>query len=90
MNARFVLIAAATLMSGQAFAAEPVKAPAQATAQPHSAPAAAPVVLASAGDVRAPSTADQQAPTPPKRHLVRVTSCRCGDQAADPEAQPEQ
>lgn len=84
MYARFVLIAA-TMLSANAFAAEPVKAPAQPSAPSRTTP---PVVLASAGDVQAPANA-QQAPTPPKRHLVRVTSCRCGDQAADSEAQPE-
>jgi hypothetical protein len=87
MYARFVLIAATTLMGAGALAAEPVKAPAQQVAQPHT--AQAPVVLASAADVQTPANA-QQSPTPPKRHLVRVSSCRCGDQAVDPEAQPEQ
>jgi hypothetical protein len=87
MYARFAVIAA-TLVSTTAFAAEPAKAPAEQSPQPHS--AQAPVVLASAADVHAPSTAGQQSPTPPKHHFVRVTSCRCGDQAADPEAQPEE
>jgi hypothetical protein len=87
MYARFVLIAA-TLISGQAMAADPAKGPADQSPQAHS--TQAPVVLASAADVRTPPSSDQQSPTPPKRHLVRVTSCRCGDQSADPEAQPEQ
>lgn len=83
MHTRIVLIAAATLISASAFAAEPPKAPAQPVAQPRPAPAQ--VVLASADDVRAPATADQQAPTPPKRRVARVTTCRCGDQQGQPE-----
>ena len=85
MHARFVLIAAATLTSGTAFAAQPVKPPVQSAAQQQPAPAQ--IVLASADDVRAPSATDQQGPTPPKRQrIARVTTCRCGD----PQAQPEQ
>lgn len=87
MHARFVLIATAMLMSGSAFAAEPAKPPVQPNAPSQS--SQPPVVLASASDVRATSS-DQQSPAPPKRHLVRVTSCRCGDQAADPEVQSQQ
>jgi hypothetical protein len=87
MYARFILIAAA-LISGQAVAAEPVKAPADQSPQTHS--SQTPVVLASVADLHAAPSSDQQSPTPPKRHLVRVTSCRCGDQSADPEAQPEE
>ena len=85
MHARFVLIAAATVMSTGAFAAEPSRPPVQPAAQPQ--PSTAPVVLASADDVRAPSAPDQQVTTPPKRpRIARVTTCRCGD----PQAQPEQ
>ena len=89
MHARFVLIAAASLVSAQAFAADAPKAPVQPAAQPQSAPAS--VVLASADEVRAPS-ADQPAPAPQKRRIARVTTCRCGGQeaASDAEAQPEQ
>jgi hypothetical protein len=85
MNARFILIAAATLTSASAFAAEPAaKPPAQQSSQPE--PASAHVLLASADDVRSPApVADQQAPTQPKRRLARVTTCRCGDQQAQPD-----
>ena len=86
MNARFLLISVA-LVSATAFAAEPPKASVQPADQPQSAPPQ--VVLASAGDVRAPA-ADAQSPTPPKRRIARVTTCRCGGQEADPPAQPEQ
>jgi hypothetical protein len=85
MNVRFVLIAAAALASGTAFAAEPVKPPVQPAAQPQRAPAQ--VVLASADDMRAPSAGDQQVATPPKRPRIgRVTTCRCGDQQAQPDS----
>jgi len=88
MYARFALIAAATLASANAFAAEPVK-----TAQPQPSqaqPVSAQVVLASADDVRAPAGTDHQtAPTPPKPHrIARVTTCRCGDLV--PQASDEQ
>ena len=77
MHGRFALIAVAALMSTSAFAAEPVKPPVQPAVQPQ--PARAQVVLASADDVRIPSTADQQAAATPKRPRGRVTTCRCGD-----------
>ena len=86
MHTRFMLIAAVSLLSTAAIAAEPTKAPDSAPkpAQPHPAPAQ--VVLASASDVQAPAPADQQhAPAPVKRRVARVTSCRCGDQQADPD-----
>lgn len=84
MNNRFIPIAAATLLSTASFAAEPTKAPEPAPAQPH--PTSAQVVLASAEEVRAPAQAgQQQTPTPPKRRVARVTTCRCGDQQAQPE-----
>ena len=84
MHVRFILIAAATLTSGTAFAAQPVKPPVQPAAQPQPAPVQ--VVLASVDDVRSPSAADQPASTPAKRPRIgRVTTCRCGD----PQAQPD-
>ena len=79
MHARFAFIAAVTLTSVSAFAAEPVK-PAQ--AQPSQAqPVSAQVVLASADDVRAPVGVEHQTtPSQPKPHrIARVTTCRCGD-----------
>jgi hypothetical protein len=84
MNARFIPIATAALMSTSAFAAEPVKPPVQPAAQPQ--PAHAQVMLASADDVRTPSAADQQVPASQERPRGRVTTCRCGD----PQPQPEQ
>ena len=84
MHVRFVLIAVAMVTSSSAFAAEPAKPPVQPAAQPQPAPAQ--VVLASADDVRAPLASDQQAPTPAKRPRIgRVTTCRCGDQPAQPD-----
>ena len=85
MHARFVLIAAAISLSGTAFAAEPVKPPVQPAVQQQQ-PALAQVVLASADDVRVPSPTDQQPQSAPKRPRVgRVTTCRCGDEQAQPE-----
>jgi hypothetical protein len=88
MYARFALIAAVTLTSVSAFAAEPVK-PAQPQSS-HAEPVSAQVVLASADDVPAPAGTDHQtAPTPPRPHRVaRVTTCRCGDLV--PQASDEQ
>jgi len=85
MLARFTLIAVASLTSVSAFAAEPTKAPVPVPAPTQQHPAQPQVVLASAEDVHAPATTDQQAPTPPKHRAARVTSCRCGDQQAQPE-----
>ena len=88
MHARFVLIAAATLISGSAFAAGPAKPPVPAAQQPQ--PAQPQVVLASADDLRGAS-ADQPTQSPPKRRIARVTTCRCGDpQASDAQGQSEQ
>ena len=85
MHARFVLIAAATLIGPAAFAAEPVKPPVQPATQPQPRPDQ--VVLASADQVPAPVPHEQQVATPAKRPRVgRVTTCRCGD----PQAKPEQ
>jgi hypothetical protein len=84
MIARFSLIAAAALMCASALTAEPSKAPAPAPAPTQHQPQPQ-VVLASAEDAQAPTPADQQSPTPPKRRVARVTTCRCGDQQAQPE-----
>lgn len=90
MNARFALIAAATLVSASAFAAEPTKPVTQQPSQPQS--GSPQVVLASAAQVAASAAAPApQAPTqaaPAKPHrFARVTSCRCGDAAAQPDDQ---
>ena len=91
MHARFVLIAAATLMSSSAFAATPQKSPEQQPAQ--AAPALPRVVLASADTVHAPAPAEQSPAAIVKRPHVagRVTTCRCGDpQPSDSDADEEQ
>lgn len=90
MHARVVLIAAAALMSANAFAAEPHKPQDGPPAQPQS--GAPSLVLASADVVRTQAPADQAAPTAAKRPRVgRVTTCRCGDpQPSDADADQEQ
>lgn len=88
MHVRFVLIAA-TLISTGAFAADAPKAPVQTAAQPQA--GSPPVVLASADEVRAPSSTDQQSATLAKHpRIARVTTCRCGGQEADSDSQPDQ
>jgi hypothetical protein len=83
MNARFVPIAAATLIGSAALAAEPVKPPVEPATQPQPRPD---VVLASADQIPVSAPREQQATTPAKRPRAgRVTTCRCGD----PQAQPE-
>jgi hypothetical protein len=72
-------------MTATASVAEPPKVPA-----PVSKPAniSAPVVLASADQVRSPAPASEATPPAPVKHrAARVTTCRCGDQIAE---QPEQ
>jgi len=83
MHARFVLIAAATLLSGSAFAAQPAKPAPRPPAQPE--PATPKVVLASAEVAQAQTPAAQQGQATPKRRAGRVTNCRCGDQEAQPD-----
>jgi hypothetical protein len=84
MHARFILIAAATAMTATAHAAEPAKPAPQPAAQNQPRPAE--LLLASADHVQAPATADQQAAPKPHR-VARVTTCRCGDQQAQPDQQ---
>jgi hypothetical protein len=87
LRASFAAIAAAAVMTA-AGAAQPAKTDSRRPAPPHI--VAAPVVLASASDVRAPSTADgQRAADPAKRRIARVTTCRCGDPQPD-DAQQDQ
>lgn len=86
MHTRFILIAAASLLSTAAIAAEPTKTAEPTPAQPQPQPQPAHVVLASADDVHAPAPAgQQQASAPAKRRVGRVTTCRCGDQQPQPE-----
>ena len=85
MHARFVLTAAAALISTTAFAADTAKPALQPPAQPES--AAPKVVLASAHieQSSAPATQQAAATTPKRRVAGRVTDCRCGDQEAQPD-----
>ena len=83
MHARLVIIAAAFFAAGSAFAAEPATSPARESAQPE--PHRAQIVLASA-DQANPAPAQQQAqPAVRRARVARVTTCRCGDQQAEPE-----
>jgi len=84
MHARFVIIAAATLAGGTAFAAEPAKPQVR---QPDQAEAhRAQIVLASADSAQPGTAIDQHAQPAPRRARVgRVTTCRCGDQQAQPD-----
>jgi hypothetical protein len=90
MHARLALFAAAALLSANAFAAEPHKAPEHPPAQPQAASPA--LVLASADGVRTSAPADQSTNPPLKRPIVgRVTTCRCGDpQTSNVDADPDQ
>jgi hypothetical protein len=83
MFVRFVLIAALAFAGEPAAAAAPAKPASQPQSQ--SQPAPREVVLASADDVATPATTSQQPPAAPKRRVGRVTTCRCGDQPAQPE-----
>jgi hypothetical protein len=90
MQIRYLMIGAAVLSLGAASFAEPAKPATQQPAQPASQepeqPANRPaqVMLASAEQQPTPlAAADQRAPAPAKRRAVRVTTCRCGDQASD-------
>ena len=88
MHARVVLIAAAALMSANAFAAEPHKPQDGRPAQPQ--PAAPSLVLT--GKILRRELRDQAASPAPKRPRVgRVTTCRCGDpQPSDLDSDQEQ
>ena len=83
MRTRYLLIASAALAATAAANAEPAKPePRAPAAQPANRPAE--VILASADQVQASTPAVQgQSATPVKRpRAARVTTCRCGDQAA--------
>ena len=87
MFTRTLLAASAILAIAAPAAADPAQ-PGQreaAAQSPTNRPAQ--VVLASAEQVQAEVPAETQvASTPPKRpRAARVTSCRCGDQTAQPE-----
>ncbi len=85
MNVRFISIAAATAMAASAHAAEPAKPSPQPAPQAQQRPD---VVLASADRLQAPAApSDQQVTTPRPHRVARVTTCRCGDQQAEPDGQ---
>ena len=80
MRAALIAIAAFLTLEGAA-QAEPVKAPAAESGQPHSDPPK--VIVLAAADSLKPSGSDaaQPAPTQPRHRIGRVTTCRCGDPA---------
>ena len=87
MFTRTLLIGSTILALAAPVAADPANPVQRDPAVEASANRPAQVVLASAEQVRAEVPAETQAAaTPPKRpRAARVTSCRCGDQAAQPE-----
>jgi hypothetical protein len=88
MQARFLVLTTAALAMGAAAIAEPAKAPAGSAGQAPQPPVQ--IVLASADEAQ-PATPQNAQPTatPIKRRVARVTTCRCGDQQADPEQQDQ-
>ena len=81
-------IAIAVAMLAAAAIAQPGKDDRQAKVPPTA--TAAPVVLASAENVRQPASAEIQRPADrPRRSAPRVTTCRCGDPQPD-SGQPDQ
>ena len=87
MFTRTLLIGSTILALAAPVAADPANPVQRESAVQAPANRPAQVVLASAEQVQAEVPADTQAAaTPPKRpRAARVTSCRCGDQAAQPE-----
>jgi hypothetical protein len=88
MLARFVLIAAVTLTSATAFAAEPARPPVQPTVEQPAPdrPATPQIMLASAVVAPAPAAgAEAKTATPHRRRVGRETTCRCGGQEPQPE-----
>jgi hypothetical protein len=79
MDIRVVMIAAAAAAAASAAGGDqPDKDERHANAPPPA--AVAPVVLASANDVRQPSTKPaERSVEPARRPAPRVTTCRCGD-----------
>ena len=86
MHARSLIAAAAALALSSSVAAEPPKAPADASKR------SASVVLASADHVVTPGPAPEEtAPAPVKRpRAARVTTSRCGDPQAGAQDQEQQ
>ena len=90
MRIRIAMIVLAAASVGAVAIAQPGKDEQSAKAPKPAAAAAGPVVLASASNVRRPSSTDsERAAEPVRRPTPRVTTCRCGDpQPADD--QPDQ
>lgn len=82
MHARLAIFAAATLIGSAAFAADPSSPPRNQPDQPQPRPAA--IVLAAVDQVT-PAEAEPQVQPAPRHRVARVTTCRCGDQQAQPE-----
>lgn len=79
MHGRLLIVAVSGLFVAAGASAEPAKAPVRKADQP--AKQAAPIVIASAEEIRS-QPSDQQSAAPAKRERkARVTTCRCGDQA---------
>jgi prophage tail gpP-like protein len=83
MHARFAIVAAAFFVAGSAFAAEPPKAPER---ESNAVDAHRPQIVLASADTASQASADQQAqPVQRRARVARVTTCRCGDQQAEPE-----
>jgi hypothetical protein len=82
MPIRLAIISIAGLAAAAAAAPEPAKPAAGQPQQDHQPP----TILASADHVRVPS---QPAEAPRKPRAMRVTTCRCGDQAAEAAEEPK-
>ena len=79
MRARLLLVAVSGLSFAAAAAAEPAKAPIRKAEQP--AEQAAPIVIASAEEVRTPVTGQDSGAPAKRERKARVTTCRCGGEA---------
>lgn len=79
---RLAIVVAAALTSAAAGAPDPAK-PAAEASKPDNQPI---TLLASADHVGTPN---QPAEPPKKARAMRVTTCRCGDQAVEPADEPK-
>jgi hypothetical protein len=83
MHARVIAFAAAVLVGGTAFAAEPAKPPAHQQDQAQG--QRVEIVLASADQADSSDANHQAQPAPRHARVARVTTCRCGDQQDQPD-----
>ena len=87
MRLPLTFIAGVLTIATAAIAEPPTSAP-QKPAQPQGHPAE--IVLASADAVPSPNPdASRNAPTPAKRRIARVTTCRCGDPQTGADSQEQ-